>query len=82
MGVPFENLVAEYSDDPSAANNKGDLGFFTAGRMVKPFEEAAFALREAGDVSETVQTQFGYHVIRLVGKQGERMRSFDEVKGA
>lgn len=79
-GVPFEELAVEYSEDRSVQNNQGDLGFFPKGRMVKPFEEAAFALESAGDITEPVKTRFGYHVIRLVEKRGERVRPFDEVK--
>ena len=63
-GKPFEVLAMEKSIDPSAAQNGGDLGFFQRGRMVAPFEDAAFAL-EPGQLSEPVETQFGWHVIRL-----------------
>lgn len=79
-GASFEALALEYSEDRSAQKNKGDLGFFSSGRMVKPFEDAAFAMKKPGDITEPVKTQFGYHVIRLVEKRGERLRPFDEVK--
>jgi peptidyl-prolyl cis-trans isomerase C len=60
-GDTFIALAKAYSQCPSGANG-GDLGFFGPGQMVKPFEEAAYALNP-GDVSIPVQTQFGYHLI-------------------
>jgi peptidyl-prolyl cis-trans isomerase C len=85
-GADFKALVKEYSDDPSSKSNQGDLGFFEraapgkAGGMVKPFEDAAFALKIPGEISPLVKTQFGYHVIRLVAQRPARQKSFDEVK--
>ena len=79
-GKKFEELVLEYSDDPSAKGNKGDLGFFVAGQMVKPFSDAAFAIASPGDISEPVKTVFGYHIIQLHKKNPKLVRSFDEVK--
>jgi len=72
-GEDFSTLAAETSKDPSAATNNGDLGWFTKGQMVAPFEEAAFALEEIGDVSEVVQTDFGYHIIQLLGRETRPM---------
>ena len=63
-GASFAELAQEKSIDPSAQQNGGDLGFFGRGMMVQPFEEAAFAL-EPGEISEPVQSNFGWHVIRL-----------------
>ena len=74
-GEDFSALAQASSSDPSAATNSGDLGWFTRGAMVAPFEEAAFALENVGDVSEVVQTDFGYHVIQLLGRE---MRPMDE----
>lgn len=79
-GKPFDALAQEYSDDPSVKENKGDLGFFEAGRMVKPFSDAAFAMSVPGKISEPVKTNFGYHIIRLHEKQARKLRPFDEVK--
>lgn len=64
-GSDFTELAKSKSKDPSAAQNGGDLGYFTEGEMVKPFAEAAFAMKP-GEVSEKpVQTQFGWHVIKV-----------------
>lgn len=65
-GKSFADVAAEVSMCPSGANG-GDLGFFGHGMMVKPFEDAAFKL-EVGEVSQPVETQFGWHLIFLTDK--------------
>lgn len=76
----FARLAKENSQDPGSAEKGGDLGFFGRGAMVKPFEDAAFGLAKEGDVSDVVQSDFGFHVIRLSGIKAEKVRAFDEVK--
>ncbi|MEM8598815.1 MAG: peptidylprolyl isomerase [Bacteroidota bacterium] len=65
-GEDFATLARQYSEDPGSAENGGDLGFFGTGRMVPAFEQAAFALASPGDVSDIVETRFGYHLIQLI----------------
>ena len=76
--ISFEEAAKKYSEGPSAPRG-GSLGTFTKGRMVKPFEDAAFSLKE-GEISEPVKTQFGYHLILVQKKEPGRQKSFDEVK--
>jgi len=71
-GQDFTALAKQYSEDPSVASNNGDLGWVSRGDLVKEFEEAAFAL-EDGEISDIVQTQFGFHLIQLVERQGEKI---------
>ncbi len=62
-GAPFEQMVREYTDEPGGAERNGDLGVFDRSTMVKPFADAAFSLK-VGEVSEVVETKYGYHVIK------------------
>ena len=75
----FAALARENSDDPGSGAQGGDLGLFAHGMMVKPFADAAFALR-VGEVSEVVESEFGYHVIRLDAIQPGAKRPFAAVK--
>jgi len=74
----FAELAKEKSVGPSAPSG-GDLGFFTRGQMVKEFEDAAFSL-EPGEISEVVQSQFGYHIIKSEEKKEEYSPTFEEAK--
>ncbi|MDR1746254.1 MAG: peptidylprolyl isomerase [Tannerella sp.] len=77
-GADFGELAKQYSADRRTAENGGVLPYFGLGDMVKQFEEAAFALKEPGDVSEPVKTRYGYHIIKLLGKKA--MPSYEEME--
>lgn len=77
-GANFAELAKKYSQCPSAQQG-GDLQYFTRGQMVQPFENAAFALKP-GEISDIVETQFGYHIILLQDKKPGRQLSLDEVR--
>lgn len=78
-GEDFATLAKEYSDDPSGKAQGGDLGYFGKGQMVKPFEDAAFSMK-AGDISPIVETQFGYHIIKVTDKRAASTVPLEEVK--
>jgi len=78
-GQDFLELAKEFSQDPSAKRNGGDLGFLGKGKTVEPFEKAAFSL-DIGEISEPVKTRFGYHIIKLLEKRGGDIKPYDEVK--
>jgi peptidyl-prolyl cis-trans isomerase C len=77
-GEEFNELAKKYSDCPSAQNN-GDLGFFSKGRMVPAFEKAAFDLK-TGQVSEVVETQFGFHLIKVLDRKAAQNLNFEDVR--
>jgi peptidyl-prolyl cis-trans isomerase C len=76
-GEDFAKLAKENSEDASSSNG-GDLGYFKKGDMVKPFEEAAFGL-EKDQISPVVETQFGYHVIKVTDKKAAHTLAYEEV---
>ncbi len=78
-GKDFAELAKQHSQDPGSAVQGGDLGFFQQGQMVGAFERAAFALKP-GEVSEVVETPFGYHIIKMAEKQAARTVPIEEVK--
>ena len=77
-GEDFGALAKEYSEGPSGPKG-GDLGFFGRGQMVKPFEETAFAMKP-GQVSDMVETNFGYHLIMVTDRTPEGTLPYEEVK--
>jgi len=77
-GGDFASLAKEYSQGPSSVKG-GDLGFFGRGQMVKPFEDAAFALKP-NETSDIVETQFGYHLIKVEEKKPEATLAYMEIK--
>jgi len=79
-GAKFDELAKQKSTDP-AAQNGGDLGYFVAEEMVKPFADAAFALEKGQYTKAPVQTEFGWHVILVEDKRERKAPTYDELKG-
>lgn len=79
-GADFATLAKEKSDDPGSAAKGGDLGNFGRGKMVKSFEDAAFALKKSGDLSEIVESQFGFHILKLESHTMPYIRPYSEIK--
>jgi peptidyl-prolyl cis-trans isomerase D len=75
----FARLAREKSKDPGSADKGGDLGWFGRAMMTKPFEDAAFALKE-GQISDVVETDFGFHIIQVTGVKGTETKPFEEVR--
>ncbi|MCK5855749.1 MAG: peptidylprolyl isomerase [Sulfurovaceae bacterium] len=78
--LTFEDAAKKYSDDTGSAKSGGVINYFTRGKMVKPFEDAAFSLKNKDDLSDIIESQFGYHVIKLIDHAKESTRPFDKVK--
>jgi peptidyl-prolyl cis-trans isomerase C len=78
-GKDFADTAKANSQDPGSAPNGGDLGYFEHGQMVPPFDQAAFALK-AGEMSEVIETQFGYHIIKVADRQDARVVPLEEAK--
>jgi parvulin-like peptidyl-prolyl isomerase len=75
----WKKVAAQYSIDPGSKNNGGGLGNFAKGRMVKPIEDAAFALK-VGEISQVIKTQYGYHVLEVTKKTPASKQTLDQAK--
>lgn len=78
QGVDFAELAKQFSDDPGSASKGGQLPWFGTGKMVPEFEEAAFRLKNNGDVSGIIQTKFGFHIIKRIDYKP--LPTFEEMK--
>lgn len=78
-GEDFAKLAAEFSDDKASGKKGGDLGFFQRGRMLPEFDKAAFSLKP-GELSDIVETPFGYHIIRVDEKKDAFIEPFDKLR--
>jgi len=76
----FAELAREHSQDSSSAKAGGDLGYIARGAMPEPFEDAAFAMAAAGDISEVVESDFGYHIIQLADIKDPETPSFEAMR--
>jgi len=75
----FADVARKNSQDPGSGERGGDLGFFGRGAMVKPFEDAVFAMK-SGEISNLVESDFGFHIITLTGQRGGQKKAFEEVR--
>jgi len=78
-GESFENVAKRFSEDENTNVNGGELGYFAKGQLMKEFEEAAFKL-SVGEVSDIVETSYGFHIIKVTDKTEESITPYDEVK--
>jgi len=76
----FAEVAKKNSQDPGSAAQGGDLDFFARGAMTKPFEDAAFALKDKGEISGVVESDFGYHIIKLTDMKGGKPKPFEELR--
>jgi len=76
----FDEFVQKHSEDPSRYSNEGRFPEVQRGQMVAPFEKAAFAMQEPGEISEPVKSRFGYHIIRFNGRRAEAQLPFEDVR--
>ncbi|MES9862501.1 MAG: peptidylprolyl isomerase [Candidatus Thiodiazotropha sp. LLP2] len=79
-GGTFEDLVPIYSEDALSKQNQGSLGVFKKGSMSKPVVEAAFNMTKPGEISDVVESEFGFHIVKLVNRFPEKKQSFEQVK--
>jgi peptidyl-prolyl cis-trans isomerase C len=79
-GADFVATAKEVSDDPLAQKTGGELGWFARERMDRSVSQAAFDMKNVGDISEPIQSRFGYHLIRLEGRRPAHVRPFEEVE--
>jgi len=79
-GASFAEIAKKESQDSGSAQEGGELGFFEKGDMIKEFEQAAFALKEPGEISSLVETKYGIHVIQLIEHKNKNVKPFEEVK--
>ena len=77
----FAELAKKNSQDPGSAERGGDLDYFSRGAMVKPFEDAAYALKK-GEISDVVESDFGFHIIRLTDIKESKTKSFEDSKAS
>src|SRR5256712_10095985 len=75
----FADLAKKNSGDPGSASQGGDLGFFSRGMMVRPFEDAAFRLKP-NQISDLVESDFGFHIIKITGVKAGKMKSFEAAR--
>ncbi|MCE5330474.1 peptidylprolyl isomerase [bacterium] len=78
-GETFENMANKYSEDENSNTTGGDRGYFSKGQLVTEFENVAFTLN-VGQISDIVETTYGFHLIKVTDKKDESMKTFDEVK--
>ncbi len=78
-GETFDNMANKYSEDANSNTLGGDIGYFSKGQLVAEFENVAFTLA-AGQISDIVETPYGFHLIKVTDKKDERIKTFDEVK--